>query len=107
MIVHYFANNPRDNPITLSIASLFGFFSKLLQYHYLPDKSKNNVAAALKVNPFFVKDYESAASKYNASKTIQVISLLRTFDMKSKGFGDPGTEPGDLLRELVSRILHI
>ena len=107
MIVRYFANNPKDNPITLSIASLFGFFSKLLMYHYLPDKSKNNVAAALKVNPFFVKDYESAAAKYNVSKTVQIIGLLRTFDMKSKGFGDPGTEPGDLLKELVYRILHI
>jgi DNA polymerase III subunit delta len=107
MIVRYFADNPRDNPITLSIASLFGFFSKLLLYHYLPDKSKNNVAAALKVNPFFVKDYESAAAKYNVSRTVQIITLLRTFDMKSKGFGDPGTEPGDLLKELVYRILHI
>jgi DNA polymerase III subunit delta len=107
MIVRYFANNPKDNPITLSIASIFGFFTKLLLYHYLPDKSKNNVASALKVNPFFVRDYESAASKYNVSKTIQIISLLRTYDMRSKGYCDPGTEPGDLLRELVYRILHI
>jgi DNA polymerase-3 subunit delta len=106
MIVHYFANNPKDNPLTLSIASLFGFFSKLLTYHYLTDKSKNNVAAVLKVNPFFVKDYENSALKYNVSKTVQIISLLRTYDMKSKGFGDPGTEPGDLLKELVFRILH-
>lgn len=107
LIVRYFANSPKDNPITLSIASLFGFFSKLLLYHYLPDKSKNNVAAALKVNPFFVKDYESAASKYNVTRTVQVISLLRTYDMRSKGYCDPGTEPGDLLRELVYRILHM
>ncbi|TAL64134.1 MAG: DNA polymerase III subunit delta [Bacteroidetes bacterium] len=107
MIVHYFANNPKDNPITLSIASLFGFFSKLLTYHYLTDRSKNNVAAALKVNPFFVKDYENSAGKYNVAKTMQIISLLRTFDMKSKGYGDPGTEPGDLLKELVFRILHL
>lgn len=106
MIVHYFSNNPKDNPLTLSIASLFGFFSKLLTFHYLTDKSKNNVAAVLKVNPFFVKDYENSASKYNVSKTVQIISLLRTYDMKSKGFGDPGTEPGDLLKELVFRILH-
>lgn len=106
MIVHHFSNNPKDNPITLTISSLFAFFSKLLTYHYLTDKSKNNVAAVLKVNPFFVKDYESAALKYNASKTIQVISLLRTYDLRSKGFGDPGTEPGDLLKEMVFRILH-
>ena len=107
MIINYFANNPKDNPITLSIASLFGYFSKLLTYHYLTDKSKNNVAAALKVNPYFVKDYENSAAKYNVSKTVQVISLLRTFDMKAKGYGDPGTEPGDLLKELVFKILHI
>ena len=107
MIVNYFDNNPKDNPITLSISSLFSFFSKLLTFHYLNDKSKNNVAAVLKVNPFFVKDYEIAAAKYNASKTVHIISLLRTYDMKSKGYGDLSSEPGDLLKELVFKILHI
>jgi DNA polymerase-3 subunit delta len=107
MIVRYFANNPKDNPVTLSISSLFTFFSKLLTYHYLTDKSRNNAAAVLKVNPFFVKDYEASALKYNVSKSVQIISLLRLFDMKSKGYGDAGTEPGDLLKELVYRILHI
>ena len=107
MIVHYFADNPKDNPITLSIASLFSYFSKLLTYHYLTDKSKNNVAAALKVNPYFVRDYEESAAKYNVSKTVRVISLFRTYDMKSKGYGDVSSEPGDLLKELVFKILHL
>lgn len=107
MIVQYFANNPKDNPITLSIASLFGYFSKLLTYHYLTDKSKNNVAAVLKVNPFFVRDYEISSAKYNVSNTVQVISMLRLYDMKSKGYCDPGTTPGDLMKELVYKILHL
>ena len=107
MIVQYFANNPKDNPLTLSISSIFGLFNKLLTYHYLTDKSKNNVAAVLKINPFFVKDYETSASIYSVSKTVQIISLLRTFDMKLKGFGDPGTDQGELLKELVFKILHI
>ncbi len=107
MIVHYFANNSKDNPITLTIASLFGYFSKLLTYHYLTDKSKNNVAAVLRVNPFFVKEYENSAMKYNVTKTVQIISLLRTYDLRSKGYGDPGTDPGDLLKELVFKILHL
>ncbi len=107
MIVHYFADNPKDNPITLSIASIFSFFSKLLTYHYLTDKSKNNVAAVLKINPFFVRDYETSAGKYNVSRTVKIIDLLRIYDMKSKGFGDPGTEPGDLLKELVYKIMHL
>lgn len=107
LIVQYFANNPRDNPINLTIASLFSLFTKILTYHYLTDKSKNNVAAVLKINPFFVKDYEVSALKYNASKTVNIIGLLRMYDMKSKGFGDVSTESGDLLKELVYRILHI
>jgi DNA polymerase-3 subunit delta len=107
MIVQHFARNSKENPLTLSIASLFSFFSKLLTYHHLTDKSKNNVASELKINPFFVKEYESAATRYNVSKTVGIISLLRTFDMRSKGYGDAGTEEGELLKELVYRILHI
>jgi DNA polymerase-3 subunit delta len=107
MIINYFSGNPKDNPVTLTIASLFSLFTKILTYHYITDKSKNNVAAILKINPFFVKDYEIAASRYSVSKTVKIIDLLRTFDMKSKGYGDTGTEPGDLLKELVYRILHI
>lgn len=107
MIVHYFADNPRDNPVTLSIASLFSFFSKLLTYHYLTDKSKNNAAAVLKVNPYFIRDFENSASKYNVARTVRIIKLLRTYDMKLKGFGDISSEPGDLLKELVFKIMHL
>jgi DNA polymerase-3 subunit delta len=106
-IVHYFADNPKDNPVNLTIASLFSYFSKLLTYHYLTDKSKNNVASVLKINPYFVRDYEISSEKYNVKNTVQIISLLRTYDMKSKGFGDISSSPGDLLKELVFKILHI
>lgn len=106
LIVNYFANNEKANPAMLTIASLFSYFSKILLYHYTPDKSKNNMASVLKVNPYFVKDYEVAASKYNIAKTVQVIGLLRTFDLKLKGYGNSGAESGELLKELVFRIMH-
>jgi DNA polymerase-3 subunit delta len=107
MIIRYFAENPNDNPVTLTIASLFSLFTKILTYHYLTDKSKNNVASVLKIHPFFVRDYEVSAMKYNVTKTIQIISFLRTYDMKTKGFGDVSTDQGDLLKELVYKILHL
>jgi len=107
MIVRYFSENPNDNPVTLTIASLFSLFTKILTYHYLTDRSKNNVASVLKIHPFFVKDYEVSATKYGPSKTIQIISLLRTYDLRTKGFGDAGTDAGDLLKELVYKILHL
>jgi DNA polymerase-3 subunit delta len=107
LIIRYFADNPNDNPVHLTIASLFSLFTKILTYHYLTDKSKNNVAAALKIHPFFVRDYEISAMKYSATKTISIISLLRTYDMKTKGFGDLSSEPGELLKELVYKIMHL
>ena len=105
-IVLYFANNPKAAPFNLIISSLLSFFTKLLTYHYLGDKSKANVASALKVNPFFVKDYELAARNYSAGKVVNVISLLRTYDLRSKGFGDAGTDPGELLKEMTYKMLH-
>jgi len=105
-ILKYFADNPKDNPIQLTIASLFSYFSKLLLFHSLKDKSKTNVAAVLKINPFFVKEYEKGGQNYNATKVVSIISLLRTYDLRSKGVGDAGTDQGDLLKELMFLILH-
>jgi DNA polymerase-3 subunit delta len=105
-IVNNFASNPKDNPLIVTIASLSGYFSKLLVYHYLQDKSQNNVAAELKVNPFFVKDYVVAAKNYSPAKTMQIISLLREYDMRSKGIDGNSTDEGELLKELIFRIMH-
>jgi DNA polymerase-3 subunit delta len=105
-IINYFASNPKDNPLVMTVALLAGYFTKVMVYHYLPDKSQNNVASALKVNPFFVKDYTLAASNYSPSKTMDVISLLRQYDMRSKGFDGNSIEDGELLKELVFRIIH-
>lgn len=105
-IIHYFASNPKDNPMVVTVASLAGYFTKVLTYHSLADKSQNNVAASLKVNPFFVKDYTYAAGNYSFSKVANIISLLREYDLKSKGYESTGVEEGELMKEMVFRILH-
>jgi DNA polymerase-3 subunit delta len=105
-IVRYFASNPKANPIVLSITSMYFFFSKLLAYHFLKDRSRRNVASALKIDPYFVPDYERAARNYNPAGIVRIISLLREFDLKSKGFGNTATSDGDLLKELVYKIMH-
>lgn len=106
-IVDYFAANKKENPMVLIIGNLNSYFSKLFTYHYLSDKSKSNVAKELKINPFFVSEYELAARNFNFDKTCQVINLLREYDLKSKGVDSTGnTEEGELLKELVWKILH-
>lgn len=106
-IIDYFAANKKEFPLVAIIGPMNGFFSKLFTYFYLSDKSKSNVASQLKVNPFFVTEYEIAARNYNFDKTCQVISLLREYDLKSKGVDSTGnTEDGELMKELVWKILH-
>jgi len=105
-IINYFSLNPNSNPIVVVISTLFSYFEKILKYHYLSDKSQAAIASALKVNPFFVKDYVAAAKKYPAPKIIQIISLLREYDLKSKGVGNVSASHGDLMREMIFKILH-
>jgi DNA polymerase III subunit delta len=105
-IINYFAENEKRYPIPLTIVSLYYFFSKLLLFHYTKDKSKQNLANILKINPFFVKDYDSAARRYSASQLVEIISLLRTYDMRSKGYHGNTSPERELTRELVFKILH-
>lgn len=105
-IINYFASNPKDNPMVVTVASLAGYFSKVLVLHALPDKSQNNVASALKVNPFFVKDYVAASQNYPFNKTMNIISILREYDLKSKGYESTGIPEGELMKEMVFKILH-
>lgn len=105
-IINYFAQNPKDNPMVVTISLLFSYFSQILQYHGLNDKSKGAVAKQLKVNPFFVKDYVTAARNYPMKKVSHAISLLQETDVKSKGVGASNVSQGDLLKELLVKIMN-
>jgi len=103
-IAQYFAQNPKDNPITLITSQVFAFYLQLLQYHGLSDKSPANVAKVLKVNPYFVKDYETAARNYPMKKVSAIVAALREIDLKSKGVGANALPPNELLKEMLIAI---
>jgi len=105
-IINYFAQNQKSHPLIMSIAILNSFFTKLLMFHGLKDKSKNSAASALKVSPFFIQDYQHAARNYPMRKVSQIIGALRTADVKSKGVGASSLPQGDILKELLFIILH-
>jgi len=105
-IIDYFAQNPKDNPLVVTTGLVFGFFSQLLQYHGLKDKSQANAAKILKVNPYFVKDYEVAFRNYPMKKVSAIVAALRNLDVKSKGVGAASTSQHDLLKELLITIFN-
>lgn len=105
-IANYFAQNQKDNPIVMTNGLVFSFFSALLQYHGLKDKSASNVAKILKVNPYFVNDYIAAAHNYPMKKVSAIVGKLRDIDVKSKGVGANGLPQGDLLKEMLVSIFN-
>lgn len=105
-IVQYFSQNPKSNPLVMTISLLNSFFTQLLLYHGLKDKGKINVAKSLRISPYFVTEYQRAARNYPMRKVAQVIARLREADLKSKGVGATALPQGDILKELLFKIMH-
>ena len=103
-IAQYFADNPKDNPLVVTVSLVFGFFVKILKYHGLKDKDPRAAAPVLGVNPFFMKDYEIALRNYPMKKVSSIVASLREIDVKSKGVGANSLSNHDLLKEMLVKI---
>ena len=106
-IIKYFEENPKTNPLQMTLSVLFNFFSNLMLAYYAPEKSEQGIAAQLGLkSPWQSKDYLAAMRKYSGVKVMQIIGEIRYCDAKSKGVGNSSLGDGELLRELVYIILH-
>lgn len=103
-IIQYFAQNPKNNPLLMTVALLYSFFTKLLKYHAL--SNKREAAKVLGVNPYFVKDYQTAARNYPMKKVSAIIGVLKEIDLKEKGVGAANLSQADLLKELLVKIFN-
>ncbi|MGB1318310.1 MAG: DNA polymerase III subunit delta [Flavobacteriales bacterium] len=106
-IIIHFSKNLKDHPIQMLVATLYGFFNKMLLLQYLQRRGRANEAAkVLRVNPYFLKDYQLGVRNYPEKKLRRIIGYLRDADLKSKGIGNVSTNAGDLMKELVFKIMH-
>jgi len=105
-IVNYFGDNGKDNPLLVTAITLYGYFTKLIKLHCTQDKSQGNLASVLGVSPFFVRDYLAASKNYPPATCIRCISILREYDMKSKGYESGDTSEKDLYREMIFKLMH-
>ena len=106
-IIKYFDENPKTNPIQATLSVLFNFFSNLMLVYYAPDKSEQGVAPMLGLkNTWQAKEYLAAARVFSGVKVMQIIGEIRYCDAQSKGVDNVSLKDGDLLRELIFKILH-
>lgn len=106
-IVDYFSKNSKDNPTVVTLSVLFNYFSNLLECYWLPQKNEQSIMAALNIrSAYFVRDYMTGLRNFNANKVMDIISCLRTYDARSKGVDNVSASQGELLKELVYKIIH-
>lgn len=106
-IINYFAQNPKKNPIQMTLALLFSFFSNLMMCYYAPEKSERGVAEFLGLkNTWGVGDYLKAMRNYRAMHVMEILHLIRLADAQSKGAEGAQLPDGEIMRELLYKILH-
>lgn len=104
-IIRYFAANPKAGPIQMVLPALYNFFSKMNMVFGVKGGEKE-IAAALGVHPFFVKDYMAAARQYGPEGAEKAILLLHSYNLRSIGINDSGVEDGELMKELVYKMMY-
>jgi len=105
-IITYFEANPKAAPIQLVLPALYGFFSKVYMLYGIDAKDEKSAAATIGVPPFFIKDYLSAARKYDYNGVTQALLLLHHYNLRSVGVGDTGTSDAGLMKELVIKMMN-
>jgi DNA polymerase-3 subunit delta len=104
-IIHYFEANPKAAPIQMILPALYNYFSKVFMLYSLPNITEQSAAAALGVNPFFVKEYIATARRYDYEGIEKVLLLLHQYNLRSIGVHDAGTSDAGLLKELAVKMI--
>ncbi|MBR1665508.1 MAG: DNA polymerase III subunit delta [Bacteroidaceae bacterium] len=106
-IVKYFDSNPKNFALQPVLATLFRFYTNLMLAYYSPVKSEEGIAAWLEQSLWQARrDILPAMRYYTATKVFNILDEIRKTDAASKGVGGQKTTDGDLLKELIFRILH-
>lgn len=104
-IVLYFASNPRQYPVQVTITMLFDFFQKILLFKDIQQLPDQEIASKIGVHPYFLSEYKTCSKNYSRDQVIKILHHIREYDVKSKGV-DSIAAPHELLKELVFRIMH-
>jgi len=104
-IIRYMAANSKSHPLTVTLSTLHGFFQKLLCFHGLPNPQL--AAKTLKINPFFVKDYEFAAKHFSMRQASQALHLILQADLKSKGIAGGQNDHEAIMKALLLKLFAL
>jgi DNA polymerase-3 subunit delta len=102
-----FTQHLKENPNIKTIAMLSRFFGNMIAFHLTPNKNdKEAVMAAFNTkNAFIANKNTGYARNYSLPELTNIISILREYDLKSKGLGS-NADDGELLKEMMMKIME-
>jgi DNA polymerase-3 subunit delta len=107
LIANYFANNQKEHHIIPTLSMVYSYFRKLALYHEYPNKADSSgLARSLGLWGSTVNEYRDAASRYPMGSVVQALDVIHDIDLKSKGVGNASASSGDLVKELVGRLMR-
>ena len=105
-IANFLSANSKNNPFVLTISSIFSFFKKVLIYKQISNLDRSKIASTLKINPYFVNQYQTASQNYSYNQLKKIFKFIEEYELRSKGIGNYNTSTDSLLKELIFKILH-
>ncbi len=116
-IADHFGRSPRQYPFVVTLSALFGFFQKLFILNYqlwltktrrTPMPSEQELCRMMKLpTPYFLQEYRQAAPRFPNRKVFHILGYIRDYDLRSKGMGGGSAGDGELLNELMLKIILI
>lgn len=117
LIAKHFAQSQKQNPYVVTIQMLHTHFYRIFnlaimvwtaQKRNTPLPSEMELAKILALpTPFFLKEYMQAIKYYNSARAFAALSLIREYDLKGKGLHQGSASVGELLEELILKIVKL
>jgi len=104
-IADYFVSNPKSANLIQITSLLFTYFIKVLQTHVNLKADDKTLATILNVNPFFVKDYKIAKSRFSVNQLLHILHQIRLADGYSKGIDSGDREEISIYKDLILQIV--
>lgn len=104
-ILQFFEANPKAVPVQLIMPSLYGYFTKVMVLHQMPDKSSSAIKPLFYHNPFLVQQAVDTMKNYSYANLEKIILLLHEYNLKMLGVNSYGASSSALLKELVFKMM--
>lgn len=105
-IINFFAEDQKNNHITMVLSSLYGYFLKVYKAAAYSGQSDGVLMKAIGIgSPYFVKEYRMAARNYPLERMPQIFAALAEADKHSKGVDSRSTNAKKIMQELIFTIM--